>query len=107
MALRARTHSATPLSARCLVKQREFALLAAKRRAPLPIQDINFSLKTTSGASLDMYAATATRVQRSRVSLCRSTISQNKAAKDSAREQIRRLQEQLSGLMANLSSPDA
>ena len=35
----------------------------------------------------------------------RQSLQENKEAKDSAREQIRRLQAQLNGLMAGLASP--
>ena len=86
--------SATPLSQRSQQKQRELALLAANRRNLAAVSVVKssvpstLSLKTTSGAAVDMAA-----------------LSQNKQAKDSAREQIRRLQEQLNGLMANLTSP--
>ena len=46
--------AATPLSERSQQKQRELALLAAKRRGALPFADFNLQLKTTSGAPVDL-----------------------------------------------------
>lgn len=53
-AFRVAAVSATPLSERSQQKQRELALLAAKRRGALPFGDFNLQLKTTSGAPVDL-----------------------------------------------------
>lgn len=49
-----RAVGATPLSERSQQKQRELALLAAKRRCVVPFADFNLQLKTTSGAPVDL-----------------------------------------------------
>jgi hypothetical protein len=76
--------AATPLSVRSQQKRRELtAAVAAKRTVPAASQVVAQIAAATSNASTTAAATT----------------------KDSAREQIRLLQEQLNGLMATLQSP--
>lgn len=73
------TVAATPLSVRSQQKRRELTAAAVAKRPLAPLAAVNVAASSASAA--------------------------DKASKDSAREQIRLLQEQLNGLMASLASP--
>jgi hypothetical protein len=75
------TVAATPLSVRSQQKRRELTAAVAAKRPLAPLAAVNVAAASASASATD------------------------KASKDSAREQIRLLQEQLNGLMASLASP--
>lgn len=101
-----RAVAATPLTARSMHKRRELALLAAQRRGAPNLDAFKLQLKTASGAQLDLYAWLCVARFSVLLNTARSaTLGQSQAAKSSAREQIRLLQQQLNGLMNDLASP--
>jgi hypothetical protein len=77
----AAAQTVAPLSVRSQQKRRELTAAVAAKRPLAPLAAVNVAAASASASATD------------------------KASKDSAREQIRLLQEQLNGLMASLASP--